>query len=142
MQTKKFSEWCDKIKDNHKFCVDEEMTREQFVTQLAISHFLNLRGCSWLIAAGYAADHFKKEYDKAGFEVSGRVSELPDNLLNVHAICDQRDRLRVDNAELLGALEKMIELREVHERVHRGTDATVNALAEARQAIAKAKGQI
>jgi hypothetical protein len=69
MKKLKFSEWCDKIKDNHKFCVDEQSTELEFITKLALSYFVNERGCSTLDAAGFADCHFKKIYD----EISERV---------------------------------------------------------------------
>ncbi len=66
----KFSTWCDRIKKDHAFCVDEKQTKLDFITNLLIGYFINSRGCSKLNATGYATDHITNVYE----EISERVN--------------------------------------------------------------------
>ena len=61
----KFSEWCDRMKTNHAFCVDEKMTESDYVTDLFVSYFMQARGCSWITALGHAEVHIDETYRRA-----------------------------------------------------------------------------
>ena len=63
-ELKKRSEWCDQVKENFAFCVDEEMSYEEFVTGLFVNHFLMTRGCSTQNAITHAIGHLEEEYKK------------------------------------------------------------------------------
>jgi hypothetical protein len=56
---KTFSDWCDQIKSDHAFCVDEKLSFEKFVTDLFVGHFLTSRGCSTINARLHAINHLR-----------------------------------------------------------------------------------
>lgn len=66
-----FSQWCDEIKFIHSKCVDEKQTKLDFLTNNLIGYFMDVRGCSWLVASGYAKEHLKSVYE----EISDRVNK-------------------------------------------------------------------